>query len=172
MTKNVCIEQNLTWWLICKDISPIIPNVSRVKHIVPDIILKHYDLDIGIGEFKHLNSSTDQIEEDRIRIAELLKRLLHIRISKAKHIDEFIVFETMVFGEQIKNGFVLYQKLILWRWNYWILHNKMCRAIIYMLSTQGLNPSRIAYYLYSYVAFIGVSVSIQDESFVFFLIQR
>jgi hypothetical protein len=56
---------------------------------------------------------TDQVEEDRIRIAELLKKLLHIRISKAKHIGEFIVFEIMVFGEQIKNGSVLYKKLIL-----------------------------------------------------------
>ncbi|EIE84945.1 hypothetical protein RO3G_09655 [Rhizopus delemar RA 99-880] len=83
-----------------KDISPAIPNISKVKRITPDIIFKYYDLEIGIGEVKPLNASKEQVEEDRIRIAELLKKLLHIRMSKAKHINEFIVFRIMIFGQQ------------------------------------------------------------------------
>lgn len=70
-----------------------------MKRITPDIIFKYYDLEIGIGEVKPLNASKGQVEEDRIRIAELLKKLLHVRMSKAKHINEFIVFGIMVFGK-------------------------------------------------------------------------
>ncbi|KAG1183650.1 hypothetical protein G6F36_008295 [Rhizopus arrhizus] len=95
---NIIFEGITVSW----DISPAIPNISKVKRITPDIIFKYYDLEIGIGEVKPLNASKEQVEEDRIRIAELLKKLLHIRMSKAKHINEFIVFRIMIFGETIE----------------------------------------------------------------------
>lgn len=73
--------------------------------------------EIGCGEIKTKGTSLSLLEEDRARIAEIMKRQLHVRIMKAKSEKEFITFGIFIYDIRMdvyvmrfskKSGYQLY----------------------------------------------------------------
>jgi hypothetical protein len=58
-----------------------------------------YGMEIGILEIKPFNTPIENIEEDRIRLAEISKKMLHKRVLAAKSGKELIIFAIMITGE-------------------------------------------------------------------------
>lgn len=98
--------------------------------VIPDITFKHHDLAICIGEIKSLNASKDQVEEDRIRIAEILKKLLHIRMSKTNILMNSLSLELWCLINKLNIVLYCIRGWFFCRWNYRILYHEIWREAI------------------------------------------
>ncbi|KAI8974438.1 hypothetical protein BDB01DRAFT_881019, partial [Pilobolus umbonatus] len=101
-TEDVFYETNFKIKCVAPFLSMIETDGIKVLWSTPDILFRHQDLDIGMGEVKHHLVSPSEVEIDRIRIAEMLKKMLHKRISRSKDKLEFIVFGMMIYGEKME----------------------------------------------------------------------
>jgi hypothetical protein len=73
------------------------------KRQTPDIRFTTLDgLEIGLGEIKPFNTPMEDIETDRIRLAEISKKMLHRRILQAKPEAEFKIFCVMFHGYDVE----------------------------------------------------------------------
>lgn len=58
--------------------------------------------EIGCGEIKPPGTSESLVETDRARIAEIMKRQLHVRMMKSKDIKEHITFGIIFDGFNVE----------------------------------------------------------------------
>ncbi|KAI8063418.1 uncharacterized protein B0P05DRAFT_581120 [Gilbertella persicaria] len=58
--------------------------------------------EIGVVEIKPFNTPSKTVDEDRVRLAEISKKMLHKRILAAKSEKEFITFAIMIAGNDIE----------------------------------------------------------------------
>lgn len=56
-------------------------------------------IEIGVVEIKPFNTPLEALEEDRVRLAEISKKILHKRILTAKSEKELNTFAIMIAGE-------------------------------------------------------------------------
>ncbi|CAO3702666.1 unnamed protein product [Rhizopus stolonifer] len=59
-------------------------------------------MEIGIVEIKPFNTPSEKVEEDRVRLAEISKKMLHKRILAAKSEKELVTFAIMIAGIDIE----------------------------------------------------------------------
>ncbi|KAI9020150.1 hypothetical protein CLU79DRAFT_690578, partial [Phycomyces nitens] len=74
-----------------------LPTDKGCKRVRTDFVLVANGQEVGCGEIKFPGTTSQLSEEDRARIAEMLKRQLHVRIMKSKDPKEFVTFG-MVFN--------------------------------------------------------------------------
>ncbi|KAI8982360.1 hypothetical protein BDF20DRAFT_938360 [Mycotypha africana] len=78
-------------------------NMKIQKRQTPDAKFKTIDgIEIGVVEIKPFNTPTEKIEEDRVRLAEISKKMLHRRVLAAKSERELITFAVMIAGNEIE----------------------------------------------------------------------
>lgn len=65
-------------------------NVSQKLRL--DFVFDANDQEIGCGEVKVCNHNSSLLDNDRARIAETLKRQLHVRIMKCKDPEQMVTF--------------------------------------------------------------------------------
>ncbi|KAI9022896.1 hypothetical protein CLU79DRAFT_701956 [Phycomyces nitens] len=53
-------------------------------------------MEIGVVEIKPFNTPAEKVEEDRVRLAEISKKMLHKRILAAKSEKELVTFAIMI----------------------------------------------------------------------------
>jgi len=68
----------------------------------PDIVFSHNGVTVGCGEIKPFHTSKALIDEDRARLPEFMKRILHERVVGAQTEDEFAVFGFLVSGGEVE----------------------------------------------------------------------
>lgn len=56
-------------------------------------------IEIGVIEIKPFNTPSEVVEEDRIRLAEISKKMLHKNILVAKSEKELVTFAIMIAGK-------------------------------------------------------------------------
>ncbi|CEG83612.1 hypothetical protein RMATCC62417_17500 [Rhizopus microsporus] len=57
-------------------------------------------MEIGVLEIKPYNTPIGKVKEDRARLAEISKKMLHKRVLAAKSVKELIAFALMITGER------------------------------------------------------------------------
>ncbi|KAI8065968.1 hypothetical protein BDF21DRAFT_346219, partial [Thamnidium elegans] len=66
----------------------------------PDILIhaKQYGeiIEVGCGEVKNIGTSEERLKEDKIRVLEIMKRQLHVRMKHAKSVHEVVTFGILV----------------------------------------------------------------------------
>ncbi|KAI8085963.1 uncharacterized protein B0P05DRAFT_28991 [Gilbertella persicaria] len=75
---------------------------NECKKIRTDFVIMANGLEVGCGEVKTANTSFYLLEEDRARMAETLKRQLHVRMMKSKKTKEFVSFGILFDGFKIE----------------------------------------------------------------------
>jgi hypothetical protein len=76
--------------------------MKLLKRQTPDIKFKHNTFEIGVGEIKPFNTSEELINEDRIRIGEMTKKMQHKRVLGAKGDKELYTFGILFAGHKIE----------------------------------------------------------------------
>lgn len=74
----------------------------------PDIVISHNGVAVGCGEIKPFHAPKGLIDEDRARLPEFMKRILHERIVGAQSEEEFAVFGFLVSGDEVEISFMKY----------------------------------------------------------------
>ncbi|KAI7867049.1 hypothetical protein BDF14DRAFT_1727253 [Spinellus fusiger] len=78
-------------------------NMKIQKRQTTDAKFKTIDgMEIGVVEIKPFNTPTEKVEEDRVRLAEISKKMLHKRILAAKSEKELVTFAVMIAGIDIE----------------------------------------------------------------------
>ncbi|KAL0091799.1 hypothetical protein J3Q64DRAFT_1634936 [Phycomyces blakesleeanus] len=69
----------------------------------PDFIICTFDgFEVGCGEIKQPGTNYNDVEEDRCRVPEQLKKQLHKRLQTASEEKELATFGCFVFGEELE----------------------------------------------------------------------
>lgn len=72
----------------------------------PDMVISHGGVTVGCGEIKPFHASRGLIDEDRARLPEFMKRILHERIVDAQTEEEFAVYGFLVTGGEVEISFM------------------------------------------------------------------
>lgn len=68
----------------------------------PDFTICSFDgFEVGCGEIKPPNTNSHNVEEDRCRVPEHLKKQLHKRLQVASEEKELVTFGIFIFGEEL-----------------------------------------------------------------------
>ncbi|KAG2236224.1 hypothetical protein INT48_008584 [Thamnidium elegans] len=71
----------------------------------PDILIhaKQYGeiIEVGCSEVKNIGTSEERLKEDKIRVLEIMKRQLHVRMKHAKSVHEVVTFGILVQGMSV-----------------------------------------------------------------------
>ncbi|KAG1453065.1 hypothetical protein G6F46_009356 [Rhizopus delemar] len=72
------------------------------SQIQTDFVLVANGQEVGCGEIQFPGTTTQLVEEDRARTAEIFKRQLYVRIRKSKDPEEFVTFGMVFSGFNIE----------------------------------------------------------------------
>ncbi|KAL9536729.1 hypothetical protein MBANPS3_012413 [Mucor bainieri] len=93
-------------------------DTNNFKTIRPDFLMLHESVELITVEVKPCNTAKSLIDEDEVRVAELSKKIMHRRMTKAKTVKEFCSFGICMVGEKMdlyklefNNGQYNYSKL-------------------------------------------------------------
>ncbi|CAO3615050.1 unnamed protein product [Mucor hiemalis] len=100
---EVQVEFDNTSWIFKQQ------DASDIESLRPDIILYHQQqevvVEIGCGEVKKPGVSESLLKEDKMRVLEVMKRQLHLRLYHAKKEYEAVTFGILVQGKVIKKSY-------------------------------------------------------------------
>ncbi|EPB83800.1 hypothetical protein HMPREF1544_09433 [Mucor circinelloides 1006PhL] len=73
-------------------------NTNVLQRIRPDFLVLDNETELIAIEVKPFNTTQSLIEEDEVRVAELSKKMLHMRMARAKTVKEFCSFGICIAG--------------------------------------------------------------------------
>ncbi len=82
-----------------KNYCRLLKNICRRIKFHSSVPVKYI---VGCGEIKPPGTTSQLVDEDRARTAEILKRQLHVRIMKSKDSKEFVTFGVVFNGFNIE----------------------------------------------------------------------